>query len=403
MPETKPVKSRKILYTLLAVGLGLLFTFALLFGKPKPQPSEPPVLPPAAVDVLSLRPAAMQVTVNTQGTVQPRREIDLVTQVAGKVEWVADNFAAGGFFDQQKSLLRIEQADYQYALIRARAKVADAEQLLATEQGRARQAQREWRELGSEQANALFLRKPQLASTEAAVASAKAELAQAELDLQRTQVRSPFNGRIRETYVDLGQYVTAGSKVARIYSTDRVEVRLPLTDRQVALLDLPLSYHGQQADTAVSVTLLAEFAGRLWQWPATITRTDASIDIESRVLYAVAEVSDPFQRSEGSDRPPLSIGQYVEAEIAGREMANLIAIPRQALRAKNTLWTLDADNRLRIVNADVVQVNDSEVLLRLPDDQPLQLIVSSLNLAIEGMALSPRSDSGESVLEEAGS
>ena len=388
MARKLALKTRKRLYTALVVLTGSLLAALLLFGKPKPQPVVPPVIPAPQVEVLELTPMTRQVTVTTQGTVQPRREIDLVAQVAGKVVMVPDNFAAGGFFAEGDRLLQIEDDDYRFALVRAKARVADAEQLLATEQGRARQARREWRELGSEEANALFLREPQLASARAALAAAEAELAQAELDLARTAILSPFDGRIRETFVDLGQYVSSGTQVARIYSTDRVEVRLPLTDRQVALLDLPLDYYQQGRDLEpVPVTLTGEFAGQRWQWQGQISRTDASIDIESRVLYAVAEVLDPFRRDPDTGRPPLSIGQYVEAEIDGRALNGILSVPRSALRSQNTIWTVDAENRLRVQPVNIIQSRDQEVLVRMPDDEPLRLVVSSLSLAIDGMAV----------------
>jgi RND family efflux transporter MFP subunit len=315
----------------------------------------------------------------------------LIAQVAGKIEQVADNFVEGGFIVADEVLVQLEQQDYRYASQRARARVADARQLLAIEKGRVRQAKREWRDLGEKDANDLFLRKPQLASAQAAVVAAVADLEQAELNLQRTAVRVPFDGRILEKFVGFGQYLAPGAPVARIYSTDVVEVRLPLTDRQLGLLDLSLRRdEAGQHGVAIPVHLIGRFGGVDWQWQGTITRTDASIDSRSRVMYAVAEIRDPFVPDANSGRPPLLIGQFVQARISGRRQDNAIALPRQALRPENTLWLVDDDQRLQVLPVTVLQSDDKQVLVKGEFDGPVEVIVSALNLFVPGMLVAPQ-------------
>ena len=291
-------------FLVLFVGGGA--AYALLVGKPAPEPQAPPEVVPQRVDVLSVQPSSAALTVQTQGTVQPLLEIDLVSQVAGRVVSTADTFADGGFFTADTPLLQVEQADYEFAIARAESQVAAARQRLAEERGRALQAEREWRDLGTTQANDLFLRKPQIASAEAALRAAEADLGAARLDLARTRISVPFNGRISKKHVDVGQYVAPGTPVARVYATDVAQVRLPLTDRQVALLDLPLGYDNTnaEADTGAEVLLEARFANQAWQWRGRIVRTDASIDVNSRVVYAVAEIPRPFARDGSWQRPP---------------------------------------------------------------------------------------------------
>lgn len=377
-------------YTALVLVVGLAIAFALLVGKPRPEarPEQPRERP--GVDVLAVQLEDTVLVVHTQGTVAPRREIDLVAQVAGTVVSVAGHFANGGFFTAGDELLLIEPADYEHALVRAESQLADAQQLLATEKARAVQAKREWRDLGSQEANDLFLRKPQLAATQAALRAAEAERDQARLDLTRTRIVAPFNGRVREARVDLGQYVTTGAAVARYYSTDVVEVRLPVTDRQLALLDLPRGYEGEGMELQPEVEISAVIGGERWTWQGRITRTDASIDVDSRLLYAVAEVDAPFARDAGSKRPPLNVGQFVEARIAGRAQEGVVILPRRALQPEDRIWVLDDADRLVSQRVNVLQADESQVVVRGNLPEGSRVVVQPLSVMIAGQVVSPR-------------
>jgi RND family efflux transporter MFP subunit len=325
----------------LIVGGGL--SYGLLVGKPGPEPEPAPPFVPPVVDVRVAAPAAHALSVETQGTVRPLREIKLVSQVGGRVEEVSPRFAQGGFFAVDEPLVKVEDIDYQFLIARAESQVAAARQRLAEERGRALQAKREWRDLGSAQGNALFLREPQLASAKAALRASDADLAAARLDLSRTSIAAPFNGRISEKFVDVGQYVALGTVIATVYDTDVAQVRLPLTDQQVALLDLPLIYNNElpAEREGVPVLLHARFANREWQWQGKVVRTDASIDESSRVVYAVVEVQKPFERQPGSERPPLSPGLFVSATITGRQLQQVVELPRSALRTDGTVMVVD--------------------------------------------------------------
>jgi RND family efflux transporter MFP subunit len=327
--------------------------------------------------------------VRTQGTVGPHREIDLVAQVGGLVEQVAEELAEGSFFADGTVLVQLEPADYEIALVRAEARVAEAKQLVAQEKGRTRQAAREWRDLGNDEANALFLRKPQLQSAEAALRAARAEQRQARLNLDRTRISAPFAGRVRDKFVDAGQYVAPGTRVARVYDTEIAEVRLPLTDRQVALLDLPLNFRSDAAESAPGVKLTATFAGRTWSWDGRLVRTEATIDVETRVVYALVEVDKPFDAVPGSSRPPLSIGLFVEAEIRGRQFSELAQIPRRALRNDDSVLLVDEEDRLVVRHVEVISTGAETALVQgLAGGE--RVVTSQPSLAVAGMRVTPR-------------
>ncbi|MDN3637861.1 efflux RND transporter periplasmic adaptor subunit [Simiduia curdlanivorans] len=335
----------------------------LLKPSPKPKPPLAPSLP--QVKVVQANPAALALPVHSQGTVAPRREIDLVAEVAGKIVSVAPNFVSGAFFTEADILVNIDSANYLLAEIRAAAKVADAQQLFASEKGRALQAKREWRDLGNEDANKLFLRVPQLAAAEAAVSSAKADLAQTQLDIARTNIAAPFSGRIRETYVNLGQYVSPGTKIARIFDSEVVEVRLPITDAQAALLALTLGFHAGSA-LGPKVELIGTVAGKEVRWPGRITRTEASLDTKTRMYHAIAEV---VKSELGAEAIAPVVGLFVDAKIDGRLIDDVIQLPRSALVKNNLLLALDDNNRVVELSAKVLSKTSNQVWLQA-DLQP---------------------------------
>jgi len=336
---------KKILPPVIILVVAVLVVSGLSSLRPKPEPQvfTDPVAP--KVKAMIAEPSLQQITVYTQGTVRPKREIELASQVSGQIEFVSDIFVDGGFFKQGDVLLKLDDRDYKIEVIRAKSRVAEAEQLLATERGRAFQAKREWRDLGNKAGNALFLREPQLKAAEAAVEAAKADLDQAKLNLERTSIKAPFEGRVREVKVNLGQYLTAGKNVAHIFSIDAVEVRLPLTPSQSELLDLPLT-----PDQVINLPVVLSVKTGEHRWQGNISRTDASVDPRSRVIYGIVEVSKPLEGDY-----PLMVGLFVNAEILGKQFEHVVTVPRMALYEKDNVLMVTKDQTLKIQPVTVLQ------------------------------------------------
>lgn len=373
---------------ILIPGVFIIVMVVVLSPKPKPIPKAPETLTQVAVVPVQMQQASVDVI--TQGTVSPRREIDIVARVAGEVVSVAPNFVDGGFFVQGETLVNIDRADYEYALAGAKSKLANAEQALASERGRVRQAKREWRDLGNRDANDLFLRKPQLAASEEAVKAAKADVNNAQLNLARTAVSVPFAGRIRTTYADLGQYVTPGTRIARVYDTNVAEVRLPLTDRQVALVDLPLGVNQGLEDSLATVKVSAEIGGTRYYWDGKIKRTEASVDTQSRMYYAVAEIENPFIVDEASGRPPLLVGLFVDVEIRGKQLDNVVKLPENAVFRRNRIYALGENNTVQEKQVNVIKHQDGYVWVRDGLAQNTKVIVGQQAFLSPGQEVEPK-------------
>lgn len=390
----KDMKNKLLLSLAIAIACAVLVAL-LIITKPKPAPAPPSEeLARVNVAVTPARPESLSLSVTAQGEVLPKREIELVAQVAGQIVSVQDNFVAGGFFAKNEKLIQIDDRDYQVAVLQAKAQVAAAQQRVAEEEGLARQAKREWRDLGNQRANDLFMRKPQLAAAKANLASAEGALALAELNLERTRVVLPFDGRVKTLHADLGQFVSTGSPIATVYDSSLVEVRLPLTEKQAALIDLPLVPKISDRRARPPVRISASVAGSSHEWLGQLVRTDAFVDAQSRMYFAVVEVNDPF----GLDAPhapinqahvPLLPGLFVDAEISGKLIENVIELPREALFKRDKLLVLSEDNVANIQHVEVLHSDVETVWLKAPLTRDTLVATEKQFLISEGSTVTP--------------
>jgi len=305
----------------------------------------------------------VQLKVTAQGEARPRTEIDLVPEVGGKIIYVSPNFIDGGIIRKGETLIRIEDADYKVAVVRAQSGIAQAEQVLIREQAEGEIARQDYEELGRGEPTALALRKPQQAQAQAALQLAKAELAAANLQLTRTEVKAPFSGRVRTKSSDLGQYVSPGRTLGRIFSTDIIEVRLPLTDNDLSKMDLPIAYVAKDRASAPNVKLSAIIAGKTQNWDAKIMRTDSTYDTQTRALSAIAEVFDPYGKGKSQNGMPIAPGLFVDAEIDGKLYEDVIVLPRDGLRPEDEIYIVDDKGKVEIRKATVLDTDANRAML----------------------------------------
>ena len=343
--------------------VGLVGTVVMIKSR-APVPTRAPRDYAPLVRVVPARPATVRLTVTTHGTVKPRTESALVSEVSGRVIGVAPSFAAGGFFEESEVLVTVDPRDYELAVVSARGQVAQARVRLETEQAQAEVAREEWQALGGGKESPLATRELQLQEAQAALAAAEAALEQAKRNLARTRIRAPFAGRIRDKRVDVGQFVTPGVPVALIFAVDYVEVELPIPDVDLAYLDLPVDYRGVKAsDEGPEVFFHADFAGRRHAWHGRIVRVGGEIDPVTRMVHAVAQVHDPYGEGRSHDGLPLAVGLFVEAEIAGIEVENAIELPRAAVRQSDVVLVVDDEDRLRFRTVEVFRTDRDSAII----------------------------------------
>lgn len=352
--------------------------------KPKPEEKEDTV---RALPVLtaSVTQRSVMLTANSQGEVQPRTQINLVPQVSGRITFMSPRFIEGASFNKGDVLFRIDPRDYQLRVTQAEANVAQAQTALTREQSEAAIAAKDWQELQSGQAPSdLTLRKPQLAEVHARLDAAKAQLEEAKLQLSRTSIYAPFSGRVVTRKVNKGEYVTLGTALGEIYDSAIMDVRLPLTQSDMAKTGLGPGYEARGTDKGRPVTLSALIGGQSASWTGHIVRTDARFDPKSRQLFAYAEVKDPF----GSGDMPLAPGLFVDAAIDGQSHSQSLTIPRAALRGKDRVYVADEET-LRIKTVTVISSNREEAFLSSGLSLSDKVITSPIRGVADGMTINP--------------
>ena len=325
-------------------------------------------------------------TVDVQGEAQPRTEINLVPQVNGKITYMSPKFIEGGRFKKGDLLVRIDPREYELRLIQARANVAQSETVVTREKSESNLALSDWEDLGRSGApTPLTLRAPQMAEAAAQLEAARAQVDEAQLQLDRASLYAPFTGRVTLRNVDAGEFVTAGTRLGEIYSTDIMDVKLPMTNDNLRQAGLRLGYEAGPNAPAIPVTLSANVAGQYSEWQGDIVRTDSRFDSETRVLFAYVEVKDPFGARYDM---PLAPGLFVDASVTGQTLPSIVTIPRAALRGEDRVYVANADDTLSIRTVTVLSSDRNRAVIGDGLSAGESVITSPIRGVTEGKKIS---------------
>ncbi|NIV16951.1 MAG: efflux RND transporter periplasmic adaptor subunit [Woeseiaceae bacterium] len=348
---------------LLTIGMGSLR---------KAPPKKPLEQLDPLVAVLELETMTASFEVSSQGTVQPRTETVVSAEVSGTIVEISPKMIAGGVFGKGEVLMRIDPTNYTVA-------VAQAEALVKQRQIEFDGAER-LRKQG-------YRAESEYASAAAALASAKAELVRAERNLERTYIRLPYEGMVRGKEADLGQFVSPGTRLGVVFATDFAEVRLPLTDTDLAYVELPTAARFAAADSlnGPAVVLSAVQKGSQQTWNATIVRTEGVVDEKSRVTYVVARIEDPYRLH--ADGIELPMGTFVSAKIEGTVAENIVRVPRAVVRGSDQLVFVDDDNRIRIRSVRIARSDADYVYVRGGAKAGDRVVTTKLASPINGMTV----------------
>ena len=386
----------KVFLTLLILTLAVVAAAGIIMTRPMP---EPVAIAPNVVAIRGIQMEAENIplTIYAQGVVEPLTASELITQVNGRVAWVSPNFNAGGFFKQGEPLVKLESEDYE-----ARVGLAEAREVRAlAEFEHATFELKRMRALVKDQlvSQAMLenaVRQTRL--TEAALKEAQINLDQAERDLDRTELRAPFDAIVRSKAVDLGEFVSMGKPLAQLFAADGFEVRLPVLDTQLAYLNLPSSIEATaplNSANLPSVRLSAQYAGAAASWDAQLVRSESEIDRRSRMVTLVARVSGTRNALSAN---PLPVGAFVNAEIEGITLENAFQLPRSALRQDNQVLVVDEESRLRFREVSIARYEQDRILIQSGLREGDIVNISPIQAVVDGMEVSVTETLAEQVL-----
>jgi RND family efflux transporter MFP subunit len=376
--------------------IGILVTCilfaAILVRSPTQVAESSPEIIPVAVRVVEAQLQSVQLFVESQGRVQPAQTASISAAVEGPVSWISPAMEAGGYVAIGESLLRLDSVDFETARERSLAAL--------------QQVEAESRFSSSELARFIELAEKNLASdsqlqdtrrqaevNSARLADAQANYRQAELNLERAEFKAPFNAIIESRDVELGQYVNRAQSVAIVHGADEVEVRLPLAIRQLGYLDIPLGSRGVLSEEqAPKVSLSGYYGGEAYFWEGKLVRTEAVIDANSNTVQTIIRVDQPESASANNSsniQIPLPIGLFVQANIAGKRVDDLIVLPRSVIRNNNQVLVVDSENKMYYREIEIFRLEESRVLISgglLPGEL---ICTSPIQAVVEGMSVQP--------------
>jgi len=284
--------------------------------------------------------------------------------------------------------LRIEPEDYRLAVTLQKSKIMNAQSLLRLAEEEAEAAREEWQQLYQDdqkkgrEPSSLVLKQPQLAAARAKLAADEADLRNARLALERTDIKAPFNGRVEKEDVGLGQYVRSGEELATLFSTDVVEIVVPLEDESLFWFHVP-GFTPGKGEGALA-TVQARLAGRTCEWQGRVVRAEGKMDERTRMVRVVVRVDKPY-----ASKPPLAIGLFASVKIKGRQVPDLAIIPRSALHQGDTVWVVDSDDRLHFRKVQVARIEGEQVQVRSGLENGDQVVTSPLKTVTDGMSIRP--------------
>ena len=373
----------KKMYPIFIIILGLAICSVLIFTKPIAKPEAIKRISPI-VQVKNLLPESIPMTILSQGTVIPSTESQIYPEITGRVIYVSSKLYEGSSFKKDDVLLKIDSKDYELLIKTAEANLAAAKTNYSIAKAESESAQDEWNKIGDGKATDLTLKKPQLAQAKSAVEAAEADLERLKRNLEKTEIRAPYDGLVRKKNIDIGTVIAPGYLLGSVYATDYIEVKLPIADKDLIFLDIPLDGSGIDAENQPIVYFKGIFGGKEITWEGTIVRLEAEIDPKNRMAILIGKVSSPYDISK--HETPLRVGQFVEAEIVGKRFENIYKINRDLIKNNNEIAIVNkVDTTIDFKTVNVIRYIDDIAFIDRGITPQTPICLTTLDVMYKGM------------------
>ena len=363
---------------LIIISISIIIFVLMIRLRPEAKFEEPKIIP-QLVETMVAYPSEVRAKISSQGTIRPEHEIFVTSELSGKVTWVSKNFLDGAGFQIGDTLMKIEKRDYELALISTESSLFQARLALEREEAEANLASIEWKRVGKGDASSLTLREPQLAQARAVLAAAEAAYEQSKRNLERTSIIAPFDGRVRKKMVDLGTNLIPGSRLADIYATASFEVRLPIADKDIPFLGIPLDGTSIDAANRPEVRLSTSYGGDELTTKGFIVRSESEIDPKTRMISAIATI--PISNANSG----FKVGMFVNAEINGLSYPGITVVPRSAVK-DNMIWVV-IDEKLRRKSVEVIRFEKDFAFISDGLNKNDRILITRLSSYVDGMPI----------------
>ena len=346
----------------------------LVISKPTVKPETSKYLPPL-VRLEKVNYQDIEVSIYSQGTVVPGKEIVFSSEISGKINWVSNKLLTGSQFNKNDILITFDKRDFELALIVAESNLSQAKLNYEREFAEYELAKKEWEQIGQGRGSSLTLREPQINRAKALLASAEAGYEQAQRNLDRCTLRAPFNGIVKAKNVDIGTVAGPGVALAYIYSIDYVEIELQINQNEFSFLNSKSNYKKNK------VILSNESYGSFNNWIGSIDRISNEINPRTRMQSVYATVSSPYKRI--NNQPPLKVGMYVDAEIIGEKIKNGIKIQRDLIN-NNKVWIVN-NNELEERQVEILFYDKEFAIIKEGLKGGEQILLTQLSIMVDKM------------------
>ena len=364
-------------YSPIIILVSSVILFVLMIKlKPEAEFQEPKIIP-QLVETMVAYPSEVSAKISSQGTIRPEHEIFITSELSGKVAWVSESFLDGAGFRTGDTLMKIEKRDYELALISTESSLFQAKLALEREEAESNLASIEWKRVGKGDASSLTLREPQLAQARAVLAAAEAAYEQSKRNLERTSIIAPFDGRVRKKMVDLGTNLIPGARVADIYATASFEVRLPIADKDIPFLGIPLDGTSINLASRPDVKLSTSYGGEELEINGYIVRSESEIDLKTRMISVIATI--PISKS----NTRFKVGMFVNAEIKGSSFPGVTVVPRSAVK-DDMIWVV-IDQKLRRKSVEVIRYEKDFAFISNGLNKNDRILITRLSSYVDGM------------------
>ena len=361
---------------LIIISVSIIIFILMIRLRPEAKFEEPKIIP-QLVETMVAYPSEVGAKISSQGTIRPEHEIFVTSELSGKVTWVSKNFLDGAGFKIGDTLMKIEKRDYELALISTESSLFQARLALEREEAEANLASIEWKRVGKGDASSLTLREPQLAQARAVLAAAEAAYEQSKRNLERTSIIAPFDGRVRKKMVDLGTNLIPGSRLADIYATASFEIRLPIADKDIPFIGIPLDGTSIDPANRPEVRLSTSYGGDELNTKGSIVRSQSEIDPKTRMISVIATI--PISNANSG----FKVGMFVNAEINGLSFPGVTVVPRSAVK-DNMIWVV-IDEKLRRKSVEVIRFEKDFAFISDGLNKNDRILITRLSSYVDGM------------------